>query len=129
MISFILYGNPASKKNSMNVGFNKYTGRTFVTQSQRYKDYEKDCIKQIQFNSDLKRLEPINEPVNIQCIYYKENNRRCDLSNLINATLDIMVKGGVIADDNFKIVASLDGCRVEVDKENPRTEIIITKLK
>lgn len=128
MLKFVLFGNPASKKNSMNVGFNKYTGRTFVTQSQRYKDYEKDCIKQIQFNADLKRLEPINEPVNIQCIYYRENNRRCDLPNLINATLDILVKANILIDDNFKIVAGLDGSRILVNKDNPRTEIFITEL-
>lgn len=127
-IKFILYGNPASKKNSMQVGRNRYTGKTFVSQNKNYLEYEKDCLKQICFNSNLMKLEPINEAVNVQCVYYRDNNRRCDLPNLINATLDVLVKGNILADDNFKIVAGLDGSRVFIDKGNPRTEIIVTKL-
>lgn len=128
MISFTLYGNPASKKNSMQVGRNKYTGHTFVSQNVRYKEYEKDCIKQIKFNPALMKIEPISQSVNIKCLYYRDSNRRCDLPNLINATLDILVKANILIDDNFKIVAGLDGSRILVDKDNPRTEIFITEL-
>jgi Holliday junction resolvase RusA-like endonuclease len=42
---------------------------------------------------------------------------------------DILVKHKVISDDNYKIVASHDGTRVYVDKENPRVEIDIRKLE
>lgn len=51
--------------------------------------------------------------------------RRVDLSNLIEAVDDILVKAGVLEDDNYKIVQSHDGSRVLHDKENPRTEITI----
>ena len=122
-IKIILEGNPATKKNSMQVGHNKYTGRTFLTQNRRYKEYEKQCLMQIR----KLEIEEINEPVNVRCVYYRDSLRRCDLPNLINATLDILVKGHVISDDNFGIVESLDGSRVFIDKENPRVEIIIKK--
>lgn len=110
----------------MQVGRNKYTGNTFVTQNKRYKEYEKECIKQLY--SVVCVDEPINKPVNVRCVYYRDSNRKCDLPNLINATLDILVKANILEDDNFKIVVSLDGSRVLVDKENPRTEILITEL-
>lgn len=35
---------------------------------------------------------------------------------------------GVVIDDNSKIIATMDGSRVEYDKENPRTEVIISEV-
>ena len=72
--------------------------------------------------------EPINEPVNVRCIYYMPTHRRVDLVNLQEATLDILVKYGVLEDDNCNIVVSMDGSRVEYDKDEPRTEVIIEYL-
>ena len=54
--------------------------------------------------------------------------RRVDLTNLMEATHDILVHCGVLADDNSKIIVSVDGSRVEYDKNNPRTEIEITEV-
>ena len=54
-----------------------------------------------------------------------KKNSKVDLCNLLGATCDILVKFGVIADDNCKIVKSHDGSRVLLDKENPRVEIEI----
>ena len=53
-------------------------------------------------------------------------HRRVDQVNLLEATLDILVEYGVLADDNSNIVVSHDGSRVLYDKNNPRTEITIT---
>jgi Holliday junction resolvase RusA-like endonuclease len=55
--------------------------------------------------------------------------RKVDLSNLLNSTLDILVHYGVLIDDNRNIVYSVDGSRVFYDKENPRTEIEITRIE
>ena len=48
-------------------------------------------------------------------------------TNLLEAIDDIMVKAGLLVDDNFTIIQSHDGSRVFYDKNNPRTEIRITK--
>jgi Holliday junction resolvase RusA-like endonuclease len=48
--------------------------------------------------------------------------------NLMEATLDILVDAGVLADDNSRIVVSHDGSRVMLDRENPRAEITITRM-
>ena len=59
-----------------------------------------------------------------------ETKRKCDLVNLLQATSDILVKYGVIEDDNYTIITSYDGSSVDYDKDNPRAEInIIPKEK
>lgn len=55
--------------------------------------------------------------------------RRTDLTNLIEAAHDVLVAGKILADDNYTIIASVDGSRVMVDKENPRTEIFIEEME
>ena len=39
---------------------------------------------------------------------------------------DIMVKCGTLKDDNAHIIVSTDGSRVLYDKDNPRTEVLLT---
>lgn len=55
--------------------------------------------------------------------------RKCDLVNMLEAIDDVMVKAGLIEDDNYSIVVSHDGSRVLYDKNAPRTEIEITRLE
>ena len=73
--------------------------------------------------------ELIDYPVNIKCLFYMPTKRRCDLTNLLEAIDDIMVKAGLLKDDNYTIIEGHDGSRVLYDKDNPRTEIEITKMK
>ena len=112
--------NPRTKKNSQQIMINRKTGRPFVMQSSKYKEYEKNC------GYFLKKLpKPICEPVNVKCVFYRETRIRCDLSNLLEAAMDILVEYGVLADDNFNIITGFDGSRVYIDKDNPRTEVTI----
>lgn len=115
--------NPITKKNSQQIITNNRTGRPMVIQSKRYLQYEKGCGYFIK-GRGLK----IDCPVNLKAVYYRKDRRKCDLSNLHEALQDILVKYEVLADDNYTIVASHDGSRVEIDKENPRTEIEITAI-
>lgn len=48
--------------------------------------------------------------------------------NLLEATCDILVQYGILADDNSQIVVSHDGSRVRLDRMNPRVEITITEV-
>lgn len=113
--------NPKTKKNSMQIVVNRATGRAMIVQSKEYKQYEKDAAF---FLPKLK--EPITTPVNVKCVFYRQTAIRCDASNLTAAIDDILVKYGILADDNFKIIASHDGTRVYIDRDNPRTEITIS---
>ena len=128
---------PRTKKNNQEIKFKagkngfykktkyglKYVGIPFISQNKRYKQYEIDA------GWFLKKLpEPIKGPVNVKCTFYRDSRRRCDLTNLLEAIDDILVKYGILADDNFEVLAGHDGSRVLVDKDNPRTEIEITQI-
>ena len=111
---------PHTKKNSQVIA--KHNGRTFVVQNKLYKKYEKECLNVIEPPE-----KPLDEPVNVQMRFFMPTRRRVDLVNLQQACLDILVRAGVLEDDNFNIVYSMDGSRVFYDKENSRTEITITR--
>ena len=114
---------PRTKKNSQRILRNPRTGRSFVAPSEQYKAFEKAAGYYIK-----RPAEPIEGPVNVKCLYYMPTRRRVDLVNLEEATLDILVKYGVLKDDNCSVVASMDGSRVLYDKENPRTEVVIDEI-
>lgn len=121
MLKLVLYGAPVTKKNSGQIWINQKTNKPFIAPSKAYKAYEKDCGRQI--TGDKK--QHIDVPINLKCVYYMPNRRKVDLCNLLGATCDILVKFGVLADDNSKIVQSHDGSRVLTDTANPRVEIEI----
>ena len=114
--------NPVTKKNSMRIV--RCGAYTKLLPSKQYVEYEKACRA---FVSPLN--EPINKPINLQCLFYMQTRRKVDLTNLLNAINDILVKYEILADDNSSIVFSMDGSRVFYDKENPRTEITITEVE
>lgn len=125
--TYIILGNPKSKKNNMRPAKRKGGGLMLI-QSQSYIDFAEIARPQLQVQHKKQCGSPIDYPVNVKIVYYRGDRRRTDLVNLQNATLDIMTDSGVIADDNYKIVAGLDGSRVYYDKDNPRTEITITPI-
>jgi Holliday junction resolvase RusA-like endonuclease len=124
VLKFTIPLPPVTKKNHQQIIINKATGRPIVIPSKQYKQYEKECGWFVQ-GKGLK----INEPVNVKCVYYMPTRRRVDLTNLMEATHDILVKYEVLEDDNSKIIRSVDGSRVLYDKENPRTEITIERAE
>lgn len=121
MISFTIPLDPISKKNSQQILINKATGKPFIMPSRKYKQYESAALWYVP-----KRLN-INTRCNVKVLFYMSTRRKCDLTNLLEAIDDIMVKAGLLADDDYTIIESHDGSRVLYDKENPRTEVFITK--
>ena len=122
MINFTIPLAPITKKNSQRIVINPKTGRPFIMPSSAYKDYEREAALFIP------RGVHIDKPVNIKCLFYMPTRRKCDLTNLLEAIDDILVKTGVLADDNYTVVAAHDGSRVFYDKDNPRTEIYINQM-
>lgn len=95
-----------------------------IVQSSEYLDYEKECGWFVRGQGEL-----IDYPVNVRCVFYRDSRRRVDLTNLLAAVDDILVKYQVVKDDNSNIIVSHDGSRVMYDKEHPRTEITIERSK
>lgn len=125
MLNFIIPLAPISKKNSQQILINKATGRPFIMPSKKFKEYEKAAARYI---PKLRQPKPIDYPVCVKCLFYMPTRRRVDLTNLIEAIDDVMVKTGLLADDDYTIIESHDGSRVLYDKENPRTEVFITAI-
>lgn len=123
MIKFIIPLQPISKKNSQQIFINSKTGKPFIAPSKKYKEYEAAA------SWFIPRNLTIDTPVNVKCLFYMKNRQKCDLTNMLEAIDDIMVRVGLLADDNYTIVQSHDGSRIFHDKENPRTEIYITLSK
>lgn len=118
-----IYGQPITKKNSQRIVTNPKTKRPMILPSSQYKEYESKAGTQI-YPPD----QPIASPVNVRCMYYMPTNRACDLTNLMEATHDILIKHKVLEDDNNRIICAVDGSRVLYDKQSPRTEIYIEEV-
>lgn len=113
--------NPKTKKNHQKIIRNPKTKSPMIVQSDAYKKYEQEAG----WFLTRKPSSPISVPVNVRCIFYRKNEIRCDLTNLLEAIDDILVKYRILKDDNFNVIASHDGSRVRIDKDKPRTEIYI----
>lgn len=123
MIHYTIPLPPITKKNSQQILVNKATGKPFVMPSQKFKEYEREV------GYFIKRPPaPIDYPVTVKCLFYMPTRRKCDLTNLLEAVDDLLVLYGVLADDNYSIIASHDGSRVFFDKNSPKTEIFIEKF-
>lgn len=121
MTKLVINLPPVTKKNSQQIVMAK--GRPMILPSKKYKEYEKDAAWFLYWED-----EPISYPVEVRCMYYMPTKRRVDLTNLLEATDDVLVKCGVLEDDNSNIIVSHDGSRVLYDKEHPRTEIYISAI-
>lgn len=120
-ITFSIPLSPVTKKNSQQIMTNRSTGKPFVMPSQQFKDYEAAALWYVP------KGYFINYPVNVECRFYMPTKRKVDLTNLLEAIDDVMVKAELLADDNYTVIQSHDGSRVFYDKDKPRTEIRITK--
>ena len=111
-----------TKKNSQQILINKKTGRPFVSQSSAYKAFEQAALMLIPNEARI----GIDYPVNIKYTFYMQAKRKVDGLNASASMDDILVKAGVIVDDNRDFVAGHDGTRVYHDKVHPRVEVEIT---
>lgn len=119
MIHFNIPLQPITKKNSQQII--QVRGRPIIIPSKAYRQYEK------QAKPFIPKLM-IDYPINIKSLYYMENLRRVDITNLHSALHDLLVAHGFIADDNSDVVVSTDGSRVLLDRHNPRTEVYVEEV-
>lgn len=116
---------PITKKNSQRILINGRTGKPFVAPSLKYKQYEENAGFFIRraggYSGGL--------PANVKCLFYMPTKRRVDLVNLLESVDDVLTHYGIMPDDSSQYIGAHDGSRVYYDKENPRTEIIISELE
>lgn len=98
-----------------------------IIQSEQYREFEKVCaFYMIPIANKINK--PINYPINLKCTFYFPDKRRRDTVNMLEAIQDILVKYKVLEDDNYTIVASLDGTRSIYEKGREETIIEIEEV-
>lgn len=122
ILKITILGDPRTKKNSAQIFRNG--SKPFISPSKAFKRYSEEFLWQVPKSAKI----CICGPVNACCVYYMATRRRVDLLNLLEASMDLLVEAGVLADDNSRIVAGHDGSRVRYDKDNPRVEIVIEDM-
>lgn len=122
---FVIPLPPVTKKNSQRII--KVNGRPIIIPSAKYVAYEREAIKHLQAYLGSKEPPKITYPCNIECKFYMPTHRAVDRANLEQAIQDVLVRAGILEDDNRDIAATSDGTEVLYDKDNPRTVINITR--
>lgn len=120
-IKFTIPLAPITKKNSQRIA--NCGSYSKILPSKAYVQYEKDAGYFVPRKGRM-----IDQPCEVVCLFYMPTLRTVDLTNLEEAIDDVLVKYGVLKDDNSKIIVSHDGSRVLHDPKNPRTEVTIRFL-
>lgn len=122
-MGFVIPYSPVTKKNHGRiVMYGKYPK---LLPSAAYERYAKETMPFLKTN--FGKCGTIDYPINLKCVFYLNKRSKGDLAGYLQAVQDVLVEAGILADDNRNIVASVDGSGVLYDRENPRTEITITK--
>ena len=120
---FTIKGRIPSKKNSrIIVCRGKYP---LSLPSKKYTEWHKDAGEQL-----IKQvIDPIHivEECKITLTLFAPDKRKADLTNKAESVMDLLVDYGIIEDDNWFVVGSLQLVFGGVDRENPRVEIIINE--
>ena len=150
-IKIIIPGNPIVKKNSEHVSlfYKDKHGRKIPRDqpikfpSKAYKEWARIAV-QTCATYKTKHTDwdfPIQEQMNMKCIFYFDRNTKVDLSNLYEGVQDVfagcckLFKGvhpamfQIIEDDNTRFIGSHDGSRVLLDYVKPRMEITLERFK
>ena len=122
MATITILGQTPSQKNSKQIVHNRYTGKTMLISSNIVQAWKK--IAAYQLNQYKDRFD---SKIQIDYLFYVKDNRRRDTDNMIASVNDSLMASGIIKDDCWQLLR-IGSADAQIDKENPRCEIIITKL-
>jgi Holliday junction resolvase RusA-like endonuclease len=115
----LLEGKVPSKKNSKRII--RIKGRPMIISSADYIKWEKEAVKDIKTQVDIKA------PIKCcdLCVGFSfPDNRRCDLSNKFESIADALVKAGVIEDDCWQVVRSINVFQFDTKRHGAYIAII-----
>lgn len=123
-LKLTIKGNVISKKNGQRIFHKRVFGRRkkvpFIMPSEAYLNWEEYAVVQL-----IKQPIWLGEyPVKLHCFFYRKTKQKFDYSNMVESVQDAIVKAGTITDDSYRhLLPVVDG--MDIDKDNPRVEIII----
>lgn len=114
-----------SKKKRFHLNLNLYRNAHFFTLNKAKKDYKAELQSQL---DDV----PIMQRIELTFTLYPKTKRLCDISNVLSIHdkffCDALVEAGKIPDDNYLHLKKVTYLFGEIDKDNPRVEIIIEEV-
>ena len=125
---YIIPLDTRTKKNSMSIAG---TGAKCPLCGKRAKQFIRQGHANTEYTAKAARFlhpkpdKPISEQIHIVYLIFTGTKRIIDDLNLYASLDDLLVKEGIIQDDNRSIIRCRDGSRVLYDKDNPRAEIYI----
>lgn len=109
-----------SQKNGKQIFINKRTGKRFITSSQNVKNWQEQALWQLKGQTPI-----VGYPVALTMIFKYDSKHRHDLDNSASTVLDILVKAGLLEDDNTSYVETLTLQYGGVDKDNAGVEVYV----
>lgn len=76
---------------------------------------------------NVRRQETFDKPCELEVKYWKGDERRRDVSGMLDALFHCFEKAGIVADD--KLFVNVDWELMGLDRENPRVDVTITSLE
>lgn len=98
-------------------------GRTILVSNKIVQAWQKEAAKELAL---LYQRDTFTERVRISYMFFVKDNRGRDIDNMIASVNDALVKAGVLLDDKWQLLA-IGSADAQLDKENPRAEIVIEK--
>ena len=122
---YYTFTKKTKKDNKVLVGMNWYRNTHFRNSNQVKQHYHKLIYSKVTQSQKLK------DKYMVSYMLYPSNSS-CDLMNVVSVIdkflNDALQDCGVIANDNIKFYKHMIAMVKEVDKENPRIEIIIEEM-
>lgn len=136
----IISGQTPSKKNNKQIRQNRRTGQRFIGSSDIAKDWELNALTELR--QERRRFN--RGRIQIDYMFYVVDDTQRDLDNMVASVNDVlqqanalmtmkngkpkMLKGtGIIYGDHWQKLR-LGSADAEIDRKNPRAEMIITEL-
>jgi Holliday junction resolvase RusA-like endonuclease len=121
-MTLVLLGRVPSKKNSKRIGV--AGGRPRIFSSDDYLSWEEEQLYRLR---NVKAR--VRSPFKMFVEFYAPNRIPGDCSNKFESIADLLVKAGIIPDDNWFHMVEQGSRLAGIDKENPRAEVEITTLE
>jgi Holliday junction resolvase RusA-like endonuclease len=115
MIHLTLLGQVPSLKNRKQLFIRG--GKPAMVSNKLHRDWEIDALWQLKGKAVV-----TDYPATLTCIFYNGDKRKRDNSNMLDSVQDVLVKAGILEDDNCWLL-DVGGLHSEYDKDNPRVEI------